>query len=144
MITSLRCGIRGVSHRRRGYGLVVLALIAAACSSGPPGPPPASAGTTETRGIPATISHEPLIDQDGTTVTLASFRGKTVMIVPFLTLCTDICPLTTGNLLQVEQSLRAAHVANKVQIIELSVDPGETRPNGLLRTPTSPWPTGNS
>ena len=37
------------------------------------------------------------------------------MVVPFLTLCTDICPLTTGNLLQVEQSLRAAHVAGKVQ-----------------------------
>ena len=53
------------------------------------------------------------------------------MVVPFLTLCTDICPLTTGNLLQVEQSLRAAHAADKVQIIELSVDPGRDSPARL-------------
>ena len=53
------------------------------------------------------------------------------MVVPFLTLCTDICPLTTGNLLQVEQSLRAAHVAGKVQLIELSVDPGRDTPQRL-------------
>jgi len=71
------------------------------------------------------------MDQSGNTVTLSSFRGKTVMVVPFLTLCTDICPLTTGNLLQVEQSLRAAHVANRVQIIELSVDPGRDTPSRL-------------
>ncbi len=53
------------------------------------------------------------------------------MIVPFLTLCTDICPLTTGNLLQVEQSLRAANVARRVQIIEMSVDPGRDTPQRL-------------
>ena len=65
------------------------------------------------------------------------------MVVPFLTLCTDICPLTTGNLLQVEQSLRAARVADKVQIIELSVDPGRDTPARLAATRISPWPTGS-
>ncbi len=71
------------------------------------------------------------MNQLGKTVYLDSFRGKTVMVVPFLTLCTDICPLTTGNILQVEQSLRAAHLADKVQIIELSVDPGRDTPARL-------------
>jgi len=77
----------------------------------------------EARAVPAAVAAAPLTDQAGRSVTLASFRGKTVMLVPFLTLCSDICPMTTGNLLQVEHSLRAAHLAGKVQIVELSVDP---------------------
>ncbi len=71
------------------------------------------------------------MNQYGKTVTLAGFRGKTVMVVPFLTLCTDVCPLTTGNLLQVERSLAAAHVAARVEIVELSVDPGRDTPSRL-------------
>jgi cytochrome oxidase Cu insertion factor (SCO1/SenC/PrrC family) len=120
----LRSLVPVVRHRRSVSALGLLGLVASACSSGPPGPPPASAGTTETRVIPASITEAPLVDQRGDTVTLASLHGKTVMLVPFLTLCSDICPLTTGNLLQVEQSLSAAHLANKVEIVELSVDPG--------------------
>lgn len=131
MIRGLCRAFRAPTNQRRGYAVGLLALVVAACSSGPPGAPSASAGTTEVRPIPASIANEPLVDQHGSTVTLASFRGKIVMVVPFLTLCTDICPLTTGNLLQVEQSLRAAHVADKVQIIELSVDPGRDTPTRL-------------
>ena len=62
---------------------------------------------------------------------MASFRGKTVLVVPFLTLCTDICPLDTGNLLQVEHSLVADGSASKVQLVELSVDPGRDTPARL-------------
>jgi len=53
------------------------------------------------------------------------------MLVPFLTLCQDSCPLTTGNLLQVEQSLRADHATAKVQIVELTIDPGRDTPARL-------------
>jgi len=53
------------------------------------------------------------------------------MLVPFLTLCSDICPMTSGNLLQVEHSLRAAHLADEVQIVELSVDPDRDTPARL-------------
>ena len=45
------------------------------------------------------------------------------MLVPFLTLCHEICPLTTGNLLQVQRALAAAHLQNRVQLVELSIDP---------------------
>ena len=77
------------------------------------------------------MSHLPVVNQDGTHLDLASFRGKTVMVVPFLTLCTDICPLDTGNLLQVEKALRVAGESGKVQIVELSVDPGRDTPARL-------------
>jgi len=126
-----RVSLNRVKAFAPAFALALSAVVVTACSSSPPGPPSASAGTTEVRAIPASISHEPLVDQHGKTVTLASFRGKTVMVVPFLTLCTDVCPLDTGNLLQVEQALRAAHVADKVQIIELSVDPGRDTPQRL-------------
>jgi len=131
VIAGLRKGVGVLGSPRRAGAVGLLALVASACSSGPPGPPPASAGTTETRSIPATILDEPLVNQHGKTVTLAGFRGKTVMVVPFLTLCTDVCPLTTGNLLQVERSLEAAHVAAKVEVVELSVDPGRDSPARL-------------
>jgi len=115
-----------VRNPRRAMATAVLAgagLVLAACSSGPPGPPSAASGTVQVRTIPTSVSQLQLTDQQGTTLTLASMQGKTVMLVPFLTLCSDICPMTTGNLLQVEHALEAAHVAGQVQIVELSVDP---------------------
>ena len=107
--------------------LVAAALALTSCSSSssdPPGPPPASSGVVQNRVIPASVSQIPLTDQHGQTLTLASLEGKTVMVVPFLTLCSDICPMTTGNLGQVEQAVHHAGAASKVAIVEVSVDPG--------------------
>lgn len=53
------------------------------------------------------------------------------MLVPFLTLCADICPFTTGILLQTEEALRADHDASKVKIVELTVDPHRDTPARL-------------
>jgi len=106
-----------------GAAAAVLAMVLAGCSAGSPAQPPASSGTAETRAVPPSVSGLPLTDQHGATITLASLHGKTVMLVPFLTLCSDICPMTTGNLLAVEHALQAAHVAGRVEIVELTVDP---------------------
>jgi protein SCO1 len=83
------------------------------------------------RSIPGAVSSARMVDQANKRVSLASWRGETVVIVPFLTLCSDICPLTTGNLLQVENALRASGVAGKVQIVEMSVDPSRDTPRRL-------------
>ncbi len=110
-------------------------LGATACSagqSGQPGPPPASTGRVESQVLPAAISHATLVNQQGRIFTLASLRGKAVVLVPFLTLCDTICPLTTGNLFQTESALRAAHLGAKVQLVELSVDPGRDTPSRLV------------
>ena len=123
-VGSAKRNLLRVRRRWMAVGLVSVVLIAAACSGGPSGAPPASLGTVETRMIPSSVADLPLTNQHGTTVTLASLRGKTVMLLPFLTLCSDVCPMTTGNLLQVEDALARDDVASKVQVVELSVDPG--------------------
>jgi protein SCO1/2 len=74
----------------------------------------------------------PLTDQYGRRTSLASFSGRTVLLVPFLSLCQDICPLTTGNLLQVHDSLRADTADASVEIVQLSVDPERDTPERLL------------
>ncbi len=91
----------------------------------------AGLGTTIHHPVPAVLRHLPFTNQRGQRVDLASWPGRTVLLVPFLTLCQDICPLTTGNLFAVEQSLRADHTASKVQIVELTVDPGRDTPARL-------------
>ncbi len=88
-------------------------------------------GTTVHVPVPAALRRLALTDQHGRRVDLAAWRGSTVLLVPFLTLCQDICPLITGNLLAVAQSIRADHAASKVQIVELSVDPGRDSPSRL-------------
>jgi cytochrome oxidase Cu insertion factor (SCO1/SenC/PrrC family) len=112
-------------RRHVTIGLVALVLVVgtAACGGGPPGSPLAGLGVVENRSIPAALTELPLTDQHGATVDLASFRGKTVMLVPFMTLCGEICPMTAGNLLQIEHALAQAHASSSVQIVELTGDP---------------------
>jgi cytochrome oxidase Cu insertion factor (SCO1/SenC/PrrC family) len=44
------------------------------------------------------------------------------MIVPFLTLCPDVCPFTTGNAIQTARLLQSRHATN-VRVVEITVDP---------------------
>lgn len=88
-------------------------------------------GTTVNLPVPASLRRLPLTNQYGKRVDLESWPGKTVLLVPFLTLCQDICPMTTGNLVAAEQSLRADHAASDVEIVELSVDPERDTPARL-------------
>ena len=100
-----------------------------ASTSTPAGGGSAGPGTTIRRQVPAELLHLPLTNQHGKRIELASWPGKTVLLVPFLSLCQDVCPLITGNLVAAEQSLRADHAASSVQIVELTVDPErDTRP----------------
>ena len=80
-------------------------------------------GTLIDQPVPAALDKLPMTNQHGEKTSLGAFKGKTVVLVPFLTLCADICPFTTGILLQVEKALKAAHATSKAEIVELTVDP---------------------
>ena len=103
--------------------MAVFSVLVVACSSSPP-QPAASTGTAGSRAVPSSIATIPLTTQAGVTTDLAAFHGKTVLVVPFLTLCQDVCPFTTGNLLVVQHSIDVAKQNGHVALIELSVDPG--------------------
>jgi protein SCO1 len=110
--------------------LVALALAVAGCGGASSGSSTqvlrTSApdyGTLIEQPVPSSIQRMPLLNQHGEKLDLASLKGKTVVLVPFLTLCADICPFTTGILLQTEKALEAAHATSKVEIVELTVDP---------------------
>ena len=130
------------AHRRLGplAATLALALGLAACSSaGPPGAPSPSLGIVQNRPVPAFS----FVDAHGQATTLAAFRGKVLVLVPFLTLCQEVCPLTTANLLVVERTLEADHLARKVAIVEYSVDPARDTPDRLAAYATrtgATWP----
>ncbi len=96
--------------------------VMAACSSPPP-QPPAKVGAAVERPLSSSVRSAVLVDQAGRRFTLGSLEGKTVFISPFLTLCADVCPFTTGNLAQVQASVDAAKQAGSTEVIEFTVDP---------------------
>ncbi len=110
-------------------------LAHSAGSTTPSAAPQATAngsfGTAIDLRVPNRLRHLSLTNQRGQRVDLASWPTKTVLLVPFLTLCSDICPLTTENLVQVERSLESDHAASRVQIVELTVDPRRDTPARL-------------
>ena len=91
----------------------------------------AGPGTAVHLPVPAMLRRLPLTDQFGKRVSLNSWSGRTVLLVPFLTLCQDICPMTTGNLVSVEHSLALDRAGPDVQIVELTVDPERDTPARL-------------
>jgi protein SCO1 len=100
----------------------------AACGSGVPGAPSANQGIVENRPVPDDI---PLISSTGQPTTLGAFRGKYVVMAPFLTLCQDECPLVTGAFIALRQDVRAAGLGRKVVFMEITVDPGRDTPARL-------------
>jgi protein SCO1/2 len=84
--------------------------------------PPARVGVSTDTALTAAVKNAKFVDQDGRPETLGSLKGDTVFVVPFLTLCGDTCPFTTGNLLQLQNALNAAKSDN-VKLVAIDVDP---------------------
>ncbi len=112
------------------FGLLMLAAVTllSACGSTDPAAPPASQGIVQSRVVPEDI---PLITSAGTPTSLAAYRGKDIVMSPFLTLCQDECPLVTGAFIALQQDVRAAGLGHKVVFMEITVDPGRDTPTRL-------------
>jgi len=128
---------RAVARPRRGR-LAIVAAIAVGlvgCSTATPAPTPPvrtpANGTTLDVAVPAATAALPLVDQSGRTVTLASLQGTTVVLVDFLSLCQEVCPLTSANVREVSDALDAAHLSGEVRILEATVDPARDTPPRL-------------
>lgn len=111
-------------------GLAGCATAPSASGPGTPTPTPSS-GTVLDIAVPAATAALPLVDQDGRTTTLASLRGTTVVLVDFLTLCQEVCPLTTANVRAVSEAVDRAGRSGDVRILEATVDPERDTPARL-------------
>jgi len=124
-------GRRGLVARARRPS-VVLGLCAAVLLSGCSGVTPSqsrtpatpASGTVLDEALPDAIANLPLVDQHGRHFTLKSLRGKTVVLGDFLTLCQEVCPLTSVNLHDVAAAIQRDGRSGDVQVIEATVDPG--------------------
>ncbi len=106
-------------------------------------PPPASLGVTMDTPVPATVLNAPLTAPDGRSTTLAAFKGETVVLTDFLTLCTDKCPMTSANFTRMSRAAQVSGIASRGALVEVSVDPDRDTPARLaayrqLFTPAPP------
>jgi protein SCO1 len=115
-------------------GIVVLfaiAIVVGQSSSPAPKPPSADVGIAMNSPLPANIMNLPLVDETGRTTNLAAFQGKIVVMTDFMTLCQEICPITTAALNEVDRSVTKAGLADKVQFVDVTVDPARDDPARL-------------
>jgi len=105
--------------------LAVIEVCVAALTSGAHGVRPAAALS---RGIDKPLADVPLIDERGGRTSLAAFRGRYVVLAPSLTLCHEVCPLTTGALTRLQAELGARGLGEKVVVAEATVDPWRDSP----------------
>jgi protein SCO1/2 len=113
--------------------------LLAACSSSPPPAPTSPMGIVEDRPVPTTV----LMNDDGRPTSLATYRGKDIVVAPFLSLCQDECPLVTGAFIALQRDVAAAGLSGKVVFMEVSVDPWRDSPARLRAYSTqfgAHWP----
>jgi protein SCO1/2 len=77
------------------------------------------------------IPEIPLISSSGAATSLAAYRGKYIVMAPFLSLCQDECPLVTGAFIALQRDVDAAGLSKKVVFMEVTVDPGRDTPTRL-------------
>jgi protein SCO1/2 len=113
--------------------LCAVALLAAALvwtnarASGGGSHPDPVAGTRLDRPLPPLT----LVDEQGRTVSVDAWRGKIVVIAPFLSLCNELCPITTGAFDEMQRVLRRDGLSGKVVLAEVTVDPWRDSPARL-------------
>jgi protein SCO1/2 len=96
-------------------------LMAAGCARGP-----------ETSASDASVlTDTKLVDQNGNTISLASFKGKPLVVDFIYTSCPGPCLMETAKLANVALRL-GSDLGSKVTIVSISVDPEHDGPKQLL------------
>ena len=77
------------------------------------------------------VPHYILTNQLGQRVSSTSFEGKVRVVTFLFPYCQGYCPLIAHNFVSLEQQLKAAKMAGKVQLIAFNVDPDSTGPTEM-------------
>jgi protein SCO1/2 len=107
---------------RRLFPLVLSAVVALLIACRP----------TSTLPVMAPSPEYTLIDQSGQPFSSSELAGKVVVTNFVFTTCTDICPLLTGTMTQIQSGLKQAKLfGNKAVLVSISVDPENDTPAAL-------------
>jgi cytochrome oxidase Cu insertion factor (SCO1/SenC/PrrC family)/thiol-disulfide isomerase/thioredoxin len=92
-------------------------------------PAPLAIGTElrKPRKVPAVR----LADEQGRPTSLATWRGKWIVLAPSMTLCHEVCPMTTAALTELQSRLGPAGLSRQVEVVEATVDPRRDTPARL-------------
>ncbi len=96
-------------------------------SAGVPAPLAVGTALERPRPLPAVS----LVDEQGKPFSLNRWRGKWVVLAPSMTLCSEVCPMTTAVLTQLTNQLRSEGLSNQVVAAELTIDPWRDTPARL-------------
>lgn len=80
---------------------------------------------------PKTVPKAALVNEHGRPAPLSSFKGKWLVFAPSMTLCHEVCPMTTGVLDELAALVRREGLSSEVAIAEVTVDPWRDRPAQL-------------
>jgi protein SCO1/2 len=103
------------------WASLLLALLAGACAS------PAPLKGTDLGKVPAPDFN--LVDQSGHSVSLASLRGRVVVLTFLYTHCPDECPLIAEKLHATAGQI--GDTMSKVSFVAISVDPDNDTPAAI-------------
>jgi cytochrome oxidase Cu insertion factor (SCO1/SenC/PrrC family)/thiol-disulfide isomerase/thioredoxin len=72
-----------------------------------------------------------LVDSNGKPYQLNDTQGKWIVLAPSMTLCREVCPMTTGVLEELKSTLAADAIGKDVDVVETTVDPWRDTPARL-------------
>ena len=112
-------------------GVAFVAL--AACGASSTGSVPNISGGSQLDAVvPTKIASMPLVNQDGKTVHLADFKGRTIVIQDGMTLCQEQCPIDTATFVGMAQAYaKSASPAKDAVFLTITVDPVRDTPAQL-------------
>src|SRR5215475_5962209 len=73
-------------------------------------------------GINSKAPYFVLLNQDGNRFDSTTIRGKVVVLNFIFTTCTDVCPLFTANLAQLQRTLKSQQ-ADNLFVVSITTDP---------------------
>jgi cytochrome c biogenesis protein CcmG, thiol:disulfide interchange protein DsbE len=92
-------------------------------------PAPLAIGTELPR--PRHVPSFQLVDSRGKPYQLHDTHGKWIVLAPSMTLCREVCPMTTGVLEELTSTFKRDGVGDKVDVVETTVDPWRDSPARL-------------
>src|SRR5690242_2411736 len=101
-----------------GAAAVGITGAALAFGGSPAAGPEPSFGDPVSRVVPLLQ----LEDENGRPTSLSDYRGRVVVLSPFLTLCHEVCPLTTAAFHEMQRQLAREGLGRRVVFAEVTVD----------------------